>query len=177
MSSTAGRVFTGLTRLSAARGILSHNSIESIRLNGVRSIALSSQQLSRSRKSTDDEEVNNEPIKFSTSKASHRTWKVDRSMGSHFERPWWKVLPISLFATGFLLWCVLRNETDIDSQLEKQLYEHLPGLLSEEEQEQKQDAGLELKESLGWTPLFHCTSTGHQQMVKFLRDDNADANV
>lgn len=57
-------------------------------------------------------------------------------MGSQFERPWWKVLPVSLFATGFLLWCVLRDETDIDTQLEKELYEHLPGLLSDEEQEQ-----------------------------------------
>lgn len=41
----------------------------------------------------------------------------------------------------------------------------------------KQGADLELKDSVGWTALFHCTSTGHQQMVKFLLDNNADANV
>lgn len=41
----------------------------------------------------------------------------------------------------------------------------------------KQGAELELKDSMGWTALFHCTSTGHQQMVKFLLDNNADANV
>ena len=106
----------------------------------MRSIALSSQRPARSKTPTDDdEEVKNEPIKFSTSKASHRTWKVDRSMGSQYERPWWKVLPISLVLTGFLLWCVLREETDIDAQLEKQLYEHLPGLLSDEEEEEDEE--------------------------------------
>lgn len=42
---------------------------------------------------------------------------------------------------------------------------------------QKQGAELELKDSRGWTALFHCTSTGHQQMVRFLLDNNADANV
>lgn len=42
---------------------------------------------------------------------------------------------------------------------------------------QKQGADLELKDSRGWTALFHCTSTGHQQMVKFLLDNNANANV
>lgn len=41
----------------------------------------------------------------------------------------------------------------------------------------KQGAELELKDCRGWTALFHCTSTGHQQMVKFLLDNNADANV
>lgn len=42
---------------------------------------------------------------------------------------------------------------------------------------QKQGAELELKDCRGWTALFHCTSTGHQQMVKFLLENNADANV
>uniref|UniRef100_A0AAQ4R6Z5 Ubiquinol-cytochrome c reductase complex assembly factor 4 n=1 Tax=Gasterosteus aculeatus aculeatus TaxID=481459 RepID=A0AAQ4R6Z5_GASAC len=69
-----------------------------------------------------DKEVN-EPIKFSTSKASHRTWKVESSLGSQYERPWWKVLPISLGLTGFLLWCALRAQTDIDVELEKHLFE------------------------------------------------------
>lgn len=41
----------------------------------------------------------------------------------------------------------------------------------------QQGADLELKDCRGWTALFHCTSTGHQQMVKFLLDNKADANV
>uniref|UniRef100_A0A3B5AL94 Uncharacterized protein n=1 Tax=Stegastes partitus TaxID=144197 RepID=A0A3B5AL94_9TELE len=69
---------------------------------------------------TDEEEELDEPLKFTTSQASHRTWKVDRSMGSHYERPWWKVFPISVAVSGFLLWCALRDETDVDVQLEKQ---------------------------------------------------------
>ncbi|XP_070783636.1 ubiquinol-cytochrome c reductase complex assembly factor 4 isoform X2 [Enoplosus armatus] len=133
MSPTAGRVFTGLTRVAFSRGIFIRNTTSTVRLNSVRPLALSSQRLAAP---TDDKEVNNEPIKFSTSKASHRTWKVDRSMGSQFERPWWKVLPISLFCTSFLLWCALRNETAVDTHLEKELYEHLPGLLSDQEEEQ-----------------------------------------
>ncbi|XP_018537305.1 protein ccsmst1 [Lates calcarifer] len=139
MSTAAGRIFTGLTRLSFSRRILIHSS--TVRgLNGARSLALSSQRPARSKRPAGDEEgVNNEPIKFSTSKASHRTWKVDRSMGSQFEIPWWKVFPISLLGIGFLLWCSLRQESDIDAQLEKQLHEHLPGLLSDEEEEQDQN--------------------------------------
>ncbi|KAL7373101.1 hypothetical protein ABVT39_027533 [Epinephelus coioides] len=136
MSPAAGRVFSGLTRVAFTRGTFVYNVSPTVGLNGVRSLALSSQ---RSAKSKDgDEEVNNEPIKFSTSKASHRTWKVDRSTGKQFERPWWKVLPISLIFGSFMLWCALRSQTDIDSQLEKQLFEHLPSLLSKEQEEEVQ---------------------------------------
>ncbi|XP_023143491.1 ubiquinol-cytochrome-c reductase complex assembly factor 4 [Amphiprion ocellaris] len=137
MSTVAGRVFSGLTRLTFSRGMF----VRTVRrLNGVRSLALSSQMSARSKKPMDEEkEVNNEPIKFSTSKASHKAWNVDRSMGSNFERPWWKVLPISLIFTGFLLWCAVREETDIDVKLEKQLYEHLPSLLPDEEEKEVQN--------------------------------------
>lgn len=135
MFPAAGRVFSGLTRVAFSRGIFVCNVSPTVgRLNSVRSLALSSQRSAKSRDG--DDEVNSGPIKFSTSKASHRTWKVDRSMGSQFERPWWKVLPISLIFTGFLLWCALRSQTDVDAQLEKELYEHLPGLLSEEQEEE-----------------------------------------
>uniref|UniRef100_A0A3Q0TBQ0 Ubiquinol-cytochrome c reductase complex assembly factor 4 n=1 Tax=Amphilophus citrinellus TaxID=61819 RepID=A0A3Q0TBQ0_AMPCI len=104
----------------------------------VRSLVLSSQLLAKSRWAADNEEVKSEPIKFSTSKASHRTWKVDRSMGSQYKRPWWKVVPISLLATAFLLWCIFRDETDVDAALEKQLYENAPGLLLNEEEDKGQ---------------------------------------
>lgn len=103
-----------------------------------RMLSITSQLYAKSRKppDDDDEEAIPKPIKFSTSKASHRTWNVDRSLGSNYERPWWKVLPISLFGMGFLLWCAFRKETELDESLEKNLYEHLPGLLSDEEQEE-----------------------------------------
>jgi len=41
----------------------------------------------------------------------------------------------------------------------------------------KRGAALERKDTRGWTALLHSTSTGHQQMVKFLLDNNANANV
>ncbi|XP_061848167.1 ubiquinol-cytochrome c reductase complex assembly factor 4 [Colius striatus] len=57
-------------------------------------------------------------IPFSSSKASPRQWTVSRSMGSDHERPWGKVVPVSLLCTGLLLWCVFRKKTEIDERLE-----------------------------------------------------------
>ncbi|XP_010000880.1 PREDICTED: protein CCSMST1 [Chaetura pelagica] len=57
-------------------------------------------------------------IPFSGSKASPRVWSVGRSMGSDHERPWAKVLPLSLLCVGLLLWCVLREKTELDERLE-----------------------------------------------------------
>lgn len=88
--------------------------------------------------SADGDESLPQPIKFSTSKASHRTWKVESSMGSRFQRPWWQVLSLSVFTFGFLLWCVFRQESDIDRALEKQLFEHFPGLLTNMEEEREE---------------------------------------
>lgn len=106
-----------------------------LRLNHIRTLCLTSHCLAKSKKPADeDDEEISQPIKFSSSKASHKTWNVDQSLGSKYQRPWWKVLPISLLGVSFLLWCALRGETVIDEQLEKNLYEQLPGLLSDEEQ-------------------------------------------
>ncbi|XP_062444679.1 ubiquinol-cytochrome c reductase complex assembly factor 4 [Rhea pennata] len=58
------------------------------------------------------------PVPFSASKASPRVWSVSRSMGSDHERPWGKVLPVSLLCAALLLWCVLRDKTEIDERLE-----------------------------------------------------------
>ncbi|XP_008301913.1 ubiquinol-cytochrome c reductase complex assembly factor 4 [Stegastes partitus] len=139
MSTTAGRVFSGVTRLSFSRGMFVRNATTTVRrLDSVRSLALSAQMSAKSKRPTDEEEELDEPLKFTTSQASHRTWKVDRSMGSHYERPWWKVFPISVAVSGFLLWCALRDETDVDVQLEKQLFGNLPGLLSAEEEEEEE---------------------------------------
>nr|XP_006010232.1 PREDICTED: protein CCSMST1 [Latimeria chalumnae] len=77
--------------------------------------------------SSNAEEENLGPIKFSTSRASHRVWTVERSLGSDHKKPWWKVLPVSFLGIGFLIWCIFRKETEIDEQLEKSLYEQLPG--------------------------------------------------
>ncbi|KAL6095187.1 uqcc4 [Pungitius sinensis] len=134
MSSPAGRVFAGLMRASLGRAVLVHRTAPISRVNCERLLSLSSQTSAESKDG--DKEANNEPMKFSTSKASHRTWKVERSMGSQYERPWWKVLPISLVLGGFLLWCALRTQTDIDAELEKHLFERLPGLLSDEDKPQ-----------------------------------------
>ncbi|XP_053476649.1 protein ccsmst1 [Ictalurus furcatus] len=141
--SAAGRcVFSGLLRYHS----LSPGQIKPAILRPciARSLSISSQLYDKPRRSpgsTDGEETLSQPIKFSTSKASHRTWKVERSMGSRFQRPWWKVLPISVFTIGFLLWCIFRQENDIDRALEKHLFEHLPGLLTnmEEETEEREE--------------------------------------
>ncbi|XP_010136997.1 PREDICTED: protein CCSMST1, partial [Buceros rhinoceros silvestris] len=58
------------------------------------------------------------PTPFSASKASPRVWSVSQSMGSDHERPWVKVLPVSLLCTGLLLWCLFREKTEIDERLE-----------------------------------------------------------
>ncbi|XP_068439984.1 ubiquinol-cytochrome c reductase complex assembly factor 4 [Clinocottus analis] len=136
MSTVTSRVFSGVMRASFSRGIFVHNATRTVgRVNSVRTLSLSSQTSAESKDW--DKEVNNEPIKFSTSKASHRTWKVERSMGSQYEQPLWKVVPISLVFLGILLWCALRSQSDIDVILEKELYEHLPGLLSVEEEDEQ----------------------------------------
>ncbi|XP_009318805.1 PREDICTED: protein CCSMST1 [Pygoscelis adeliae] len=38
--------------------------------------------------------------------------------GSDHERPWVKVLPVSLLCAGLLLWCAFREKTEIDERLE-----------------------------------------------------------
>ncbi|GAA6085073.1 protein CCSMST1 isoform X1 [Tachysurus ichikawai] len=152
MSAAARRcVFIHLLRHSVSPG---QHKLTVLRPCAARSFSLSSQLSTkplRTPGSSDGEEVPAQPVKFSTSKASHRTWKVERSMGSRFQRPWWKVLPLSILTVGFLLWCVFRKESDIDRTLEKQLYEHLPGLLSNIE-ETEDDEETKENEELKKTP-------------------------
>ncbi|XP_041937808.1 protein CCSMST1 [Alosa sapidissima] len=136
MSITGQRIFSHVARY--------HRTCRGILLNGtetfprhpvsVRALSVSHKLCANSKKpSGDDDEPVPEPIKFSTSKASHRSWSVNRSLGSTHQRPWWRVVPISVLGVGFLLWCGFRAESDIDEALEKQLYEYLPGLSDEEE--------------------------------------------
>nr|XP_033770707.1 protein CCSMST1 [Geotrypetes seraphini] len=57
------------------------------------------------------------PIPFSTSKGSHRVWTVARSFGSDHQRPLWQALSVSFLSTALLLWCVFREETELDKAL------------------------------------------------------------
>lgn len=84
----------------------------------------------------DDLNVTDAPIKFSTSKAGPAAWKVNQSLGSRYQRPWWKVFPISLVFISVLLWSSMRNVTDIDEKLGEHLLTKLPGLLPEEEEDE-----------------------------------------
>ncbi|XP_061081378.1 ubiquinol-cytochrome c reductase complex assembly factor 4 [Conger conger] len=119
------------------RGALFHGKGTEKKLGAARSLCVSLQRyrkLQNPRDDDDDDDVEiNQPLKFSTSKASHRVWSVDRSFGNTKERPWWRVLPLSVFCACFLLWCVFRKESQIDKQLEKELDEHIPGILSGED--------------------------------------------
>ncbi|XP_043082594.1 protein CCSMST1 [Puntigrus tetrazona] len=131
------KVCVRLSRLSLGRSVFTSRTHANLKPCSTRMLSLTSQLNAKSRKPPDDDDEElSKPIQFSTSKASHRAWKVDRSMGSGYQRPVWKVLPLSLVAVGFVTWCIFRRETEIDKSLEKNLHEHLPGLLSDEEQEE-----------------------------------------
>ncbi|KAG9461505.1 hypothetical protein GDO78_016642, partial [Eleutherodactylus coqui] len=58
----------------------------------------------KSRPDDTEEKVDDKPIKFTTSKGSHRRWTVAQSFGSDYARPWYKVLPVSLLLSALLLW-------------------------------------------------------------------------
>ncbi|XP_076826520.1 ubiquinol-cytochrome c reductase complex assembly factor 4 [Brachyhypopomus gauderio] len=129
MSSIGRRIFSNVTRCSARSGgfgpviILPYP---------VRVLSITSN--SKSKRSTGGEEQQSQPLKFSTSKASHRTWKVERSMGSTHQRSWKKVLPLSFICISFLLWCTFRKASEVDQALGN--VEHLPLFLTKPETEQ-----------------------------------------
>ncbi|XP_059390532.1 ubiquinol-cytochrome-c reductase complex assembly factor 4-like [Carassius carassius] len=137
------QVCVHLSRFSLGHSIFTSRRHANLRPCVRRMLSVTSPLNAKPGKPPDDDEAS-KPIQFSTSKASHRTWRVDRSMGSTYQRPWWKVLPISIIGVGFLVWCMFRKESEIDKSLEKNLYEHLPGLQSDEEQE---DVGIKNKPS------------------------------
>ncbi|XP_006874004.1 PREDICTED: protein CCSMST1 [Chrysochloris asiatica] len=68
----------------------------------------------------------NRPIQFSSSKATPSRWTVAHSLGKMEQRPWWKVLPLSLSLLALIAWCYLREESGTD--------EWLRGVLGEEPQ-------------------------------------------
>ncbi|KAM8962384.1 ubiquinol-cytochrome c reductase complex assembly factor 4 [Pelodytes ibericus] len=69
------------------------------------------------------EEENSTPLPFSTSKASHRQWTVEKSMGSEDSKPLWKAMAVSLVFGSILIWAIFRKETDIDEIIYKPLGE------------------------------------------------------
>ncbi|KAL7874841.1 hypothetical protein SRHO_G00058110 [Serrasalmus rhombeus] len=144
-SSAVRRILADITRFSGRPGT---SSVWSLRPCTVRALSVTSHCCAKSLKSPGENEDDlSKPIKFSTSKGSHRTWKVERSMGSTHQRPWWQVLPFSVLGVSFLLWCFFRKESEIDQALEKQLFEYLPGLLTFMEEEEEKEEQIEaLKE-------------------------------
>ena len=81
----------------------------------------------------EEEENLDRPYSFSTSKAA--SWNVDKSFGSQYSRPLWKVAPLSIALCAFILWIFLRPETDLDRSLEVTLQEHRPELFPPTESE------------------------------------------
>ncbi|CAI9539004.1 unnamed protein product [Staurois parvus] len=101
-------------------------------------VAACSARMVHLKKPPDSTEENSSiPIKFSTSKAGPHKWTVDRSFGSDYQQPWWKVLPVSLFITAVLIWAVFRKEAEIDENIYKPIAELLGDIEKTESQDQK----------------------------------------
>ncbi|XP_062036522.1 ubiquinol-cytochrome c reductase complex assembly factor 4 [Lepus europaeus] len=67
------------------------------------------------------------PIQFSCSGASPARWTVAQSLGRQQQRPWWKVLPLSLSLMLLVAWCFLRPESGADVWLQRVLDGEEPG--------------------------------------------------
>ncbi|CAK6444849.1 unnamed protein product [Pipistrellus nathusii] len=74
----------------------------------------------------EEEDDPDRPIQFSTSKANPTHWTVEHSLGKEGQRPWWRVLPISLSLMILLIWCFAREETSTDHWLKQILEEEEP---------------------------------------------------
>ncbi|XP_019642866.1 PREDICTED: uncharacterized protein LOC109484086 [Branchiostoma belcheri] len=86
------------------------------------------------RKPEEEVEEDPAPLKFTGSKGAQ--WKVAQTMNLNKNRPMRKIIPVSLTITAFLLYfCVFRKETWLDEELDKNLYQRMPGLLSSVEEE------------------------------------------
>lgn len=88
---------------------------------------LSCSAISRCKKKEleDDED---QPIKYSTSKAAKWRAEVSRS-GDAKPSPWFQPYVISLSLSVFMIYFfILREENDIDREFDKSLYERLPNL-------------------------------------------------
>lgn len=72
----------------------------------------------------------NRPIKYVGSQAHAFQSKLGRSgAGSFPDAPWYQMYSVVFSTAIFLIYfCVLREESDVDLELEKNLYDRVPGL-------------------------------------------------
>lgn len=72
----------------------------------------------------------NKPLKFVGSKAHAFQSNIGRSgAGSFRDAPWYQMYSVVFSTAIFLIYfCVLREESDVDLELEKSLYDRVPGL-------------------------------------------------
>lgn len=77
---------------------------------------------------SDTPENLDKPIEFLQSPAAQ--WKAQWSTeGIKDDRPWYEMYIVLFCTSVFLIYfCVLREENDIDKQLEQPLFNHVPGL-------------------------------------------------
>ncbi|KAK4313026.1 hypothetical protein Pmani_008964 [Petrolisthes manimaculis] len=82
--------------------------------------------------SPDNETIDlDKPFKFSTSRAA--TWKARQTFGGpkteEEDQLWYQPFVVLLSLGVFLVYfCILREENDLDSKLNKTLYDHIEGL-------------------------------------------------
>ncbi|XP_045676870.1 protein CCSMST1 [Phyllostomus hastatus] len=74
----------------------------------------------------EEEDDPNRPILFSSSKAHPSRWTVEHSLGGERQRPWFRVLPLSLSLMALVVWCFFRQETGADRWLRQVLEEEVP---------------------------------------------------
>ena len=110
-----------------------HCSLSSSAVRDLRLVCWASQNLqsppgSRARAQPEGEEEDdpNRPIPFSSSKAHPSRWTVEHSLGGEQQRPWFRVLPLSLSLLALVIWCFFRQETDTDLWLRQVLEEEVP---------------------------------------------------
>ncbi|XP_058466861.1 uncharacterized protein LOC131439628 isoform X2 [Malaya genurostris] len=98
-------------------------------LSSTRSVTAISAKLQQS-KGNIELETKNEPIKYFGSSAAR--WKAEYSRSGHVKDddiPWYQPYVVMASVAIFLIYfCVLREENDIDQDLGRSLYDHVPGL-------------------------------------------------
>ncbi|KAM5328956.1 ubiquinol-cytochrome c reductase complex assembly factor 4 [Glossophaga mutica] len=80
---------------------------------------------SRAQPEGEEEDDPNRPILFSSSKAHPSRWTVEHSLGGERQRPWFRVLPLSLSLMALVVWCFFRQETGADLWLTQVLEEEV----------------------------------------------------
>lgn len=106
---------------------LSSRAVRALRLVGWASRSLHPPPRGRSPAQPADREEEDDdpnlPIQFSGSKATPIRWTVEHSLGKPQQRPWWKVLPLTLTLVALVVWCYQREESGMDLWLRQVLEE------------------------------------------------------